>query len=120
MEENMIITRKYNLDILPGGVPLIIRASQKDNSSVLKMSLRSRDGILQIPSSGLTAKMKGKTLGGTSCTSNGTISIVNNIPVVTVSLPRSMTSDIGMNPFELELSGSGVKLVTATFYLDVR
>ena len=116
----MIITRKFNIDILPGDVPLIIRASEKDNSSVLKLRLWSRDGVLKVPASGVTVKMCGTTLGGTSCEVTGTLTFVSGIPIVTVSLSRDMTKDIGMNPFELVLSGSGVKLCSATFYLDVR
>ena len=116
----MIITRKFNMDILPGDVPLIIRASQKDNSSVLVLKLWSRDGVLAIPTSGVTVKMRGTTHGGTDCEETGTLSFVSGIPTVTVSLSRDMTSSKGMNPFELELAASGVKLYTATFYLDVR
>ena len=116
----MIITRKFNMDILPGDVPLIIRASQKDNSSVLVLKLWSRDGKLAIPATGVTVKMRGMSLGGTACEETGTLSFVSGIPTVTVSLSRDMTTHKGMNPFELELSAPGVKLYTATFYLDVR
>ena len=116
----MIITRKFNMDILPGDVPLIIRASQKDNSSVLVLTLWSRDGVLKIPTTGVTAKMQGRTLGGTVCEETGTLTFSSGIPVVTVELSRDMTKDIGMNPFELILFSSGVKLCSATFYLDVR
>lgn len=116
----MIITRKFNIDILPGDVPLIIRASQKDNSSVLKLKLWSRDGVLKIPTTGITAKVQGTTLGGTSCEETGTLTFVSGVPIVTIELNRDMTGDIGLNPFELVLSGSGVKLCSATFYLDVR
>ena len=116
----MIITRKFNMDVLPGDVPLIIRASEKDNSSKLVLTLWSRDGVLKVPTTGVTVKIRGTTLGGTDCEETGTLTFQSGIPTVTVSLTRDMTSHIGMNPFELVLSGSGVKLCSATFYLDVR
>ena len=35
----MILTRRYDLDIIPGGSPLLIRASRNDASSTLVFSL---------------------------------------------------------------------------------
>ena len=37
----MILTRRYNFDIVPGGPPLLIRASRNDTSSTLVFSLGS-------------------------------------------------------------------------------
>ena len=43
----MILKRNYAFDIMPGGLPLLIRASKKDTSSRLIFSLFAGRLILQ-------------------------------------------------------------------------
>ncbi|MBR3017105.1 MAG: hypothetical protein IKH57_08515 [Clostridia bacterium] len=45
----MILTRNYDLDVIPGGQPLLIRVSKNDTSSTLVFSLFTGIGSLAIP-----------------------------------------------------------------------
>ena len=110
----MILRRNYAFDIMPGGLPLLIRASKKDTSSRLIFSLFTGKGTLSIPSN-TTAAFRGKGVN-----TSASFSIVNGIPTVTVDLTIAMTSKVGIIPFEIVLLSSGFSLVTATLYLDVR
>ena len=109
----MILTRRYNLDVVPGGLPLLIRVSRKDTSSTLVFSLFAGNGALDVPV-GTTATVRGKA------NVPATFSVVNSIPTVTVDLTLDMTDAAGWIPFEIVLQSGDYTLVTATFYLDVR
>lgn len=116
----MILKRKYDLDVVPGGMPKIIRVSKNDSSSELVFSLYAGRGKLDVPES-TTAKIRGKVIpDGVSCG----FSITNNIPTVTVDLTKEMTGQKGKKPFELVLTAAdGVTnrtLVSATFLFDIR
>lgn len=110
----MILTRKYNLDIVPGRLPLVIRVSRKDTSSALVFSLFAGEGVLDVPA-GTTAAFRGKGVN-----TPASFSIVNHIPTVTVDLTLDMTEKAGWIPFEIVLNSGAYKLVSATLYLDVR
>ncbi len=110
----MILTRQYDFDIVPGGLPLLIRASHNDTSSTLVFSLFSGEGVLDIPS-GATAVVQGKTANKVAA-----FEIIDAIPTVTVNLDKTMTGIIGLIPLEIVLSSGSYDLVTATLYLDVR
>ena len=110
----MILTRRYDLDIIPGGLPLLIRASRNDASSTLVFSLLVGEGVLDIPA-GASATFRGAT-GSIS----GSLTFDTGIPQVTVNLNRSLTRKVGRIPFEIVLQSGNYQLVTATLYLDVR
>ena len=114
----MILRRKYNFDIVPGGLPLLIRVSRKDTSSTLVFSLFAGKGVLDVPA-GTTAAFRG-AFGSVPAS----FSIVDSIPTVTVNLTIEMTEKAGWIPFEIVLKsaadGEEYTLVTATLYLDVR
>ena len=114
----MILTRKYNLDIVPGRLPLVIRASRKDTSSTLVFSLFAGMGVLDVPV-GTTAAFQGRGVNVPA-----SFSIVDSIPTVTVDLSIEMTQKAGWIPFEIVLKstadGEEYTLVTATLNLDVR
>ena len=114
----MILTRRYNFDIVPGGPPLLIRASRNDTSSTLVFSLFAGEGVLQIPA-GTTAVFRcpyGNAIA--------TLSFVGGIPTITVDLTADMTGNAGWIPFEIVLTASqnevDYTLVTATMILDIR
>ena len=69
----MILTRKYNLDIVPGGLPLYIRVSRKDTSSTLVFSLFAGKGVLDVPA-GTTAAFRGRGVNASA----STIRIIRN------------------------------------------
>ena len=106
----MILTRHYDLDIIPGGQPLIIRVSKNDTSSVLVFSLFTGIGSLAIPAQA-AASFRGRGTDEAAAFSQG---------AVTVSLTKAMTQAVGLIPFEIVLSSGAYRLVTATLYLDVR
>jgi hypothetical protein len=114
----MILTRKYNLDIVPGRLPLVIRVSRKDTSSTLVLSLFAGKGVLDVPA-GTSAAFRGRGVNVPA-----TFSIVDSIPTVAVDLTIEMTQKAGWIPFEIVLKstadGEVFTLVTATLYLDVR
>ncbi len=110
----MILCRNYNLDIMPGGLPLTIRASRNDASSTLVFSLFTGNGVMDIPADA-TVTFRGKT---------GTVSAVlsfdSGIPKVTVNLTKTLTRTAAWIPFEIVITAGNYRLVTATLYLDVR
>ncbi len=110
----MILTRQFDVDIVRGGLPLMIRASHNDTSSTLVFSLFAGEGVLDIPS-GATAAVKGKTANKAAI-----FGIVDTIPTVMVNLDKTMTGSIGLIPLEIVISSGSYDLVTATLYLDVR
>ena len=110
----MILTREFNLNVLPGSTPLLIRASKKDNSSRLVFFLFTGVGVLDIPA-GTSAMFRGSAIQ-----SPARFSIVRAIPRVTVDLTAGMTSEAGRIPFEIVLTNGTCKLVTATLFLDIR
>jgi hypothetical protein len=114
----VILRRKYNLDIVPGGLPLLIRVSRRDTSSTLVFSLFAGKGVLDVPA-GTSAAFRG-AFGSAPAS----YSVVDSIPTVTVDLTIEMTQKAGWIPFEIVLKstadGEEYTLVTATLYLDVR
>ncbi|MBQ7488206.1 MAG: hypothetical protein IJT77_11995 [Clostridia bacterium] len=110
----MILTRKYDLDVVPGGLPLIIRASRNDSSSRLVFSLFAGEGTLSVPN-GAAASFHGGDVDGAA-----SLSFENGIPKVTVDLTREMTGSIGCFPFEIAVSSGGSVLVSPTIILTVR
>ena len=110
----MILTRRFDFDIILGGRPLLIRASRNDASSTLVFSLFAGEGVLDIPA-GASASFRGQT--GSAA---GLLSFDTGIPKVTVILTKVLTAVKGRIPFEIVLQSGNYKLVTATLYLDVR
>lgn len=117
----MILTRTYDLDVVPGGMPKIIRVSRNDSSSQLVFSLYAGRGKLDIPGTANAyiqgSVIKNPVLCGKSKVGDGPYK-------ATVTLTKEMTGKRGRHPFELVIRASeGTKkyrLVTATFLLDVR
>ena len=111
-----MLTRTYDLDMVPGGIPLSIHLSQYDSDVTLIFQLYASQGTLNIPSSGVTAEIRGTKLDGNGISADATLGIVSGIPTVTVQV----TAIAGKNTFELVLSGGeGYDLPSANFYLDI-
>lgn len=117
----MILKRKYDLDVVPGGVSRIIRVSRNDSSSQVTLALYAGTGRLEVPEN-TQAWLRGRALDeDVYCD----FRILNNTPTVDITLSKDITGKAGKKPFELVLaayddSGKEHKLVTATFYLDIR
>ena len=118
-----MLQRTYDLDVVPGGVPLNIHLSQYDSDVTLIFRLFSSEGVLDVPSSGVTAMIKGTKLDGNGISADADFAIVEGVPTVTVQATKQMTAVAGKNTFEVILtakSGSYTyTLPSANFYLVV-
>lgn len=118
-----MLKRTYELDMVPGGIPLSIHLSQYDSDVQLVFELFASQGELNIPSTGVSAEIRGTKLDGNGISAAGTFQIVNSVPTVTVQVTKQMTAIAGKNIFELVLStkSGDVKydLPSANFYLEV-
>ena len=52
-----MLRRTYELDMVPGGIPLSIHLSQYDSDVTLIFELYASQGTLSIPSTGVTAQI---------------------------------------------------------------
>ena len=118
-----MLRRTYELDMVPGGIPLSIHLSQYDSDVQLVFQLYASQGALAIPDTGVTAQIRGTKLDGNGISAECTFEIVDSVPTVTVQMTKQMTAIAGKNTFELVLtatSGSSeYSLPSANFYLEV-
>ena len=110
-----MITYTYDLDITPGAMPLVINLKQYETGQKLKFNLKSRLGDLSM------GTVTDCSVRGTKPDGNGysvTASYTTNL--VTVTVDAQMTAVAGKAPFELTLTESAGKTITATFWLDIQ
>lgn len=112
-----MITKTYDIDMCPGGVPVVVHLSQYDNDFKLVFNLFSRTGDLSI-ASGTTAAIRGTKSDGNGFSANCAIDISKK--QVTVIGDQQMTVVAGRQTFELTLYASSKELSTANFILDVK
>ena len=111
-----MIVYRYNLDMLPGSIPVIVPVSQYDDDYTLVFTLYSSEGEFTIQS-GTTAVIKGTKSDGNGYSVDATLNITDK--VVTVAGDKQMTACDGKQVFELALLKSGKTLNTANFILNV-
>ena len=118
-----MLKRTYELDMVPGGIPLSIHLSQYDSDVLLVFRLYASQGTLMIPESGVVAQIRGTKLDGNGISADCTLEIVDSVPVVSVQVTKQMTAIAGKNTFEIVLKAIGVTteydLPSANFYLEV-
>lgn len=118
-----MLRRTYELDMVPGGIPLSIHLSQYDSDVLLVFQLYASQGTLAIPETGVTAQIRGTKLDGNGISAACTFEVIDSVPTVTVQMTKQMTAIAGKNTFELVLnatSGSSeYSLPSANFYLEV-
>ena len=118
-----MLYRTYGLDMVPGGIPLSIHLSQYDSDVTLIFELYASQGTLNIPSTGVTAQIRGTKLDGNGISAECSFEIKDQIPTVTVQVTKQMSAIAGKNTFELVLkatSGSSeYSLPSANFYFEV-
>ena len=109
-----MITHTYDLDLVPGGVPVVAHVSQYDDDVRLIFNLYASTGVLNIET-GTTVAIRGTKPDG-----NG-ISIVSTLSgaSVTVDVTQQMTAVAGYATYELTLYKDGKELNTANFILDI-
>ena len=109
-----MITIERNIDMVPGGEPVIIHLSQYDDDFTIVFTLYSRHGGFTI-ANGTTAEIRGTKSDGNGFSADCTIS--GN--TVTVTGDKQMTAVSGKQIFELCLFSNEKELNTANFVLDV-
>ena len=118
-----MLTRNYDLDMVPGGIPLSIHLSQYDSDVTLVFQLYASQGTLNIPMTGVTAQIRGTKRDGNGISADAVFAYADSIPTVTVQMTKQMTAISGRNTFELVLtvtSGSTeYDLPSANFILDI-
>ena len=118
-----MLKRTYELDMVPGGIPLSIHLSQYDSDVQLIFQLYASQGTLAIPDTGVTAQIRGTKLDGNGISAACTFEVIDSVPTVTAQMTKQMTAIAGKNTFELVLtatSGSSeYSLPSANFYLEV-
>lgn len=118
-----MLKRTYELDMVPGGIPLSIHLSQYDSDVLLVFQLYASQGTLAIPETGVTAQIRGTKLDGNGISAACTFEVIDSVPTVTAQMTKQMTAIAGKNTFELVLtatSGSSeYSLPSANFYLEV-
>ena len=112
----MAITKTYQLDMAPGGVPVVVHVSQYDDDFTLVFNLYASSGTFTVES-GTAAKIRGTKKDGKGYSVNAAMDVTNK--KVTVTGDQQMTAVAGKNNFELTLIKGEKELNTANFVLDV-
>ena len=101
-----MLSRTYELDMVPGGIPLSIHLSQYDSDVTLAFELYASQGTLDIPETGVSALIRGTKRDGNGISADADFAVINNIPTVTVRVTKQMTAIAGKNSFELVLTAT--------------
>ena len=112
-----MLTYNIDLDVTPGTIPAVVHVKQYQTDAVLDFKLFSRRGSLSI------GTVTNCSIRGTKADGNGiskTASYSSGTKTVSVQLEEQMTAVAGRQPFEITLTDSTGKMITATFYLDVQ
>ena len=118
-----MLNRTFELDMVPGGIPLSVHLSQYDSDVTLNFQLYASSGVLDIPNENVTAEIRGTKLDGNGISAQATFAVIDDIPTVSVQVTKQMTAIAGKNTFELVLIATSgdteYQLPSANFYLDV-
>ena len=111
----MAIEYTFDLDVVPGGIPIVVPLKQYEDNVKLKFKLYARVGSLDIPS-GTTVAIRGTKPDGNGISIDASISGTT----VTVNVKKQMTAAAGKSPYELVLSQNSKEFITASFMVDVQ
>ena len=119
-----MLTRTYDIDVVPGGIPVKIHLSQYDSDVTLIFRLYASNGVLDIPNENVTALIRGTKRDRNGISAEGTFAYIDGVPTVTVRVTKQMTAVDGENIYELILKAVGTgnityDLPTANFYFIV-
>ena len=109
-----MITKTYDLDIVPGRLSPTVRLSQYDERFRVQMRLYAREGDFTIES-GTTAQIRGRKPNGESYTAP--VSLSGNI--ATINGDGNFTDSAGTGVFELCLTHNRKELYTANFTVEI-
>jgi hypothetical protein len=109
-----MITHTFDLDVVPGSVPVVVHVSQYDDDVRIIFNLYASTGVLNIEQNSTVA------IRGTKPDGNGiSVECVLDGSAVTVDLTQQMTAVAGYAIFELTLYQNDHEMNTANFILDV-
>lgn len=106
-----------DLDVSAGAVPAVIHLKQYQTDVQLVFRLYTTVGTLSI------GNVSDCSIRGTKSDGNGfsaSASYSSSNQTVTFRVTSQMTAVYGKQPFELTLTDSTGKMITATFYLDIK
>ncbi len=109
-----MVTYSFNLDVTPGGVPVIVNLTQGSDNFQLVFDLFTRTGALEL-GEGVSATICGYKTDGTGYSVPAEISG----SVVTVAGDKQITAVQGKQRFNLLIGADSKVLYTATFYICV-
>lgn len=112
-----MVTYKIDLDVAPGGLPKVLHVKQYQTDALLLFRLHVRRGELSI------GNVTDCSIRGTKTDGNGYSVSATYLPTnttVQVQLTEQMTAVAGRQPYEITVTDSTGKMITATFYLDVQ
>lgn len=112
-----MITYAFDLDIVPGGVPVVVPLKQYEDDVVLSFNVYSRLGTLNLPS-GTSVSIRGTKPDGNGFSSDTGVTFSNN--VVTVNVDKQMTAAAGKSLFELVFTNNNKELITTSFVILVQ
>lgn len=112
-----MVTYTFDLDIIPGCMPLVIPLKQYEDDVAVSLNVYSRLGAFELQQ-GTLAFIRGTKPDGNGYSSSDSVSLSGN--VVTFVLDKQMTAVCGESVFEVVFVHSEKELITATFILDVQ
>lgn len=113
-----MIDQRHKLDVVPGGAVTVVHVKQYQTDATIVFELYSRLSGLTLPTSGVTATVRGTKADGAGYSATAAYSA--SISTVTVDLDEQMTAVAGRHPFELTLTDTNGRMITATYWLDVQ
>lgn len=118
-----MLTRTYDINVVPGGYPEKIHISQYDSDVTLVFRLYTSEGTLDIPTENVTALIRGTKRDRKGISADAVFSYVDGVPTVSVKVTKQMTAVDGINIFEIvliaTLGSNKYELPTANFHLVV-
>lgn len=112
-----MLTYNIDLDVSAGAVPAVIHLKQYQTDVQLVFKLYTTVGTLSIGSTS-DCSIRGTKSDGNGFSASASYSSSNQ--TVTFRVTSQMTAVYGKQPFELTLTDSTGKMITATFYLDIK
>ena len=110
-----MITHIYDLDVVPGAVPVVVPLKQYSDDVILVFNVFSRFGVLEL-GAGVTVAIRGTKPDGNGISIN--VSLNGN--AVTVQVDKQMVAAAGKALYELVFSRNGKEFITASFVLYVQ
>lgn len=112
-----MITYNYDIDVIPGGVPLVVPLTQYSDAFTLVFALYSSSGTLSLVS-GATGEVIGTKTDGNGYSAAAVVDTASG--TVTVTGDQQMTAVAGNQTFRLLVKQGGRELYTANFVLAVQ